>query len=156
MLAVVVIHGEKQQDRLKKNWLWMRLEQGARLHLRGLSRRRILNKNTEQFSDVPYVSCDDLAQQPALCMFQEKVTYVMISRIWKENGKILGLLTLVVAVFAVVALVFVFALDENNRKLFCGLAATIFSIVMYASPLTIIVSSSPLSVLMTPPTILLE
>ncbi|KAF2306828.1 hypothetical protein GH714_021783 [Hevea brasiliensis] len=40
--------------------------------------------------------------------------------------------------FAIVAFVSLFALHDKARKLFCGLAATIFSIIMYASPLSII------------------
>lgn len=69
--------------------------------------------------------------------------YVLIFLIFaskKEKGKILGLLTLILSVFAVVAFVSLFALHGKHRKLFCGIAATVFSIVMYGSPLTIIVS----------------
>ena len=58
----------------------------------------------------------------------------------KEKAKILGLFTFVLAVFSVVALVSVFALHGNSRKLFCGFAAAIFSIVMYGSPLSIMVT----------------
>lgn len=69
--------------------------------------------------------------------------YVLIFLIFapkKEKGKILALLTLVLAVFAAVVLISLLALHSHTRKLFCGLASTIFSIIMYASPLTIIVS----------------
>ncbi|OMO50617.1 SWEET sugar transporter [Corchorus capsularis] len=55
----------------------------------------------------------------------------------KEKAKILGLFTCVLTVFSAVALISLFALHGNARKLFCGLAATIFSIIMYASPLSI-------------------
>ncbi|GFP81716.1 bidirectional sugar transporter sweet1 [Phtheirospermum japonicum] len=58
----------------------------------------------------------------------------------KEKVRILGLLIVVLAVFGVVALVSLFALHGNGRKLFCGVAATVFSIIMYGSALTIIVS----------------
>lgn len=61
----------------------------------------------------------------------------------KEKAKILGLLTLVLTVFAIVVLVSLLALHGKGRKLFCGLAATVFSIIMYGSPLTIIVSFHP-------------
>lgn len=60
----------------------------------------------------------------------------------KERVKIFGIFTCVLAVFATVALVSLFALHGNGRKLFCGLAATVFSIIMYASPLSIMVSKS--------------
>ncbi|KAK4804070.1 hypothetical protein SAY86_003887 [Trapa natans] len=66
--------------------------------------------------------------------------YVLVFIIFaptKEKGKILGLLTFVIAVFSTVAFVSLFALHGHSRKLFCGLAATIFSIIMYASPLSI-------------------
>ncbi|KAL7208511.1 hypothetical protein ACSBR1_030283 [Camellia fascicularis] len=55
----------------------------------------------------------------------------------REKGKILGLLTVVLAIFAAVALISYFALHGRNRTIFCGLAASIFSIIMYASPLSI-------------------
>uniref|UniRef100_A0A803QUG0 Uncharacterized protein n=1 Tax=Cannabis sativa TaxID=3483 RepID=A0A803QUG0_CANSA len=55
----------------------------------------------------------------------------------KEKIKILGLFIFVLTAFATVALVSLLALNHNPRKLFCGLAATIFSIIMYASPLSI-------------------
>uniref|UniRef100_A0A803QUG7 Uncharacterized protein n=1 Tax=Cannabis sativa TaxID=3483 RepID=A0A803QUG7_CANSA len=58
----------------------------------------------------------------------------------KEKIKILGLFIFVLTAFATVALVSLLALNHNPRKLFCGLAATIFSIIMYASPLSIMVS----------------
>lgn len=69
--------------------------------------------------------------------------YVLIFIVFapkREKAKILGLFTFVLAVFSTVALVSVFALHNSARKLFCGLAATIFSIVMYGSPLSIMVS----------------
>lgn len=59
----------------------------------------------------------------------------------KEKKKISALLLLVLTVFAAVALVSMLALHGSKRKLFCGIAATIFSIIMYGSPLSIIVSS---------------
>ncbi|KAK8684468.1 hypothetical protein V6N13_040495 [Hibiscus sabdariffa] len=49
----------------------------------------------------------------------------------------LGLFTFVLTVFSAAALVSLLALHGNARKLFCGLGATIFSIIMYASPLSI-------------------
>ncbi|KZV41762.1 hypothetical protein F511_22573 [Dorcoceras hygrometricum] len=57
----------------------------------------------------------------------------------KERGKIFGLLACVLTVFSVVALASVLALphDRRARKLLCGFAASVFSIVMYASPLSV-------------------
>lgn len=69
--------------------------------------------------------------------------YVLIFIVYapkKEKAKIFGILTLVLTIFAAVAFVSLFALHGNTRKLFCGFAATIFSIIMYASPLSIMVS----------------
>lgn len=69
--------------------------------------------------------------------------YVLIFIIFspkKEKAKILGLFACVIAVFSAVAFVSLFALHDRARKLFCGFAATIFSIIMYASPLSIMVS----------------
>lgn len=57
----------------------------------------------------------------------------------KVRTKMLGLLMLVLTVFSTVALVSLFALHGNTRKLLCGFAASIFSILMYASPLSIMV-----------------
>lgn len=58
----------------------------------------------------------------------------------KEKLKIGGLLAIILSIFATVALVSVLALDGNKRKIFCGVAASVFSIIMYGSPLSIMVS----------------
>ncbi|KAI4369205.1 hypothetical protein MLD38_017677 [Melastoma candidum] len=66
--------------------------------------------------------------------------YVLIFLLYaprKEKAKISGLVIFVTAVFSTVAFVSLFALHGNSRKLFCGFAASIFSIIMYASPLSI-------------------
>ncbi|XP_042477022.1 bidirectional sugar transporter SWEET1-like isoform X2 [Macadamia integrifolia] len=55
----------------------------------------------------------------------------------KVKAKILGLLAVVLTVFATIAIISIVAFHGHTRKIFCGLAATIFSIVMYASPLSI-------------------
>lgn len=68
--------------------------------------------------------------------------YVLIFLIYapkKEKMKILGLLIFVLAVFGSVALVSVFALHHKKRKIFCGFAASIFSVIMYGSPLSVMV-----------------
>ncbi|GAA0158949.1 hypothetical protein Leryth_019629 [Lithospermum erythrorhizon] len=122
-------------------------------------KRIVKRKSTEQFSGVPYVMTlfNNLLSawyglpfvSPNNILVSTingtgaaiEITYVLIFSTFapnKEKKKILGLLILVLTVFVAIVLVSLFALHGNNRKLFCGLAATIFSIVMYASPLTII------------------
>lgn len=81
--------------------------------------------------------------------------YIVIFLIYAPTknlrARIFGILMLAIAVFSMVALISIFALHGQTRKLFCGLAATIFSICMYASPLSVMVrnyigiSSCPLS-----------
>ncbi|XP_075495522.1 bidirectional sugar transporter SWEET1-like isoform X2 [Primulina tabacum] len=121
-------------------------------------KRIIKRRSTEQFSGVPYVmtllNCLLSAWyglpfvSPNNLLVSTingtgaaiELVYVMIFLIFamkKEKGKILGLLTLVLAIFAIVAFVSLFALHGKGRKLFCGIAATVFSIIMYGSPLTI-------------------
>ncbi|PON99705.1 SWEET sugar transporter [Trema orientale] len=121
--------------------------------------RRILkNKSTEQFSGIPYVmtllNCLLSAWYGLPFVSPNNILvstingtgaaiesiYVLAFIIFapkREKAKILGLFAFVLTVFATVALVSFFALDHKPRKLFCGLAATIFSIIMYASPLSI-------------------
>lgn len=66
--------------------------------------------------------------------------YVLIFLIYaprRVKARMISLLALISSLFAAVALISVLALHGNSRKLFCGSAATIFSICMYASPLSI-------------------
>ncbi|GMJ12418.1 hypothetical protein like AT1G21460 [Hibiscus trionum] len=121
-------------------------------------KRIIKSKSTEQFSGVPYVmtllNCLLSAWYGLPFVSKNNILvstingtgaviesiYVCIFIIYapkKEKAKILGLFTFVLTVFSAVALISLFALHGNGRKLFCGLAATIFSIIMYASPLSI-------------------
>ncbi|KAI8013233.1 Bidirectional sugar transporter SWEET1 [Camellia lanceoleosa] len=121
-------------------------------------KRIIMSKSTEQFSGIPYVmtllNCLLSAWygMPFVSPHNMLVStingtgaaieaiYVFIFIIFapkKEKGKILGLLIFVLSVFTAVALISMFALHGKNRKIFCGLAASIFSIIMYASPLSI-------------------
>ncbi|PKU70912.1 Bidirectional sugar transporter SWEET1 [Dendrobium catenatum] len=68
--------------------------------------------------------------------------YVLIFLIYapkKVKARMFGLLALVSSLFAAVALISVLSLHGHTRKLFCGSAATIFSICMYASPLSIMI-----------------
>nr|QHT64201.1 sugar efflux transporter 1 [Litchi chinensis] len=121
--------------------------------------KRILrNKSTEQFSGIPYVMTllNNLLSAWYGLPFVSKNNilvstingtgaviesfYVLIFFIYapkKEKTKIFGLLMLVLAVFSGVVLVSLLALHGNTRKIFCGFAADIFSIIMYASPLSI-------------------
>ncbi|KAL3513784.1 hypothetical protein ACH5RR_026501 [Cinchona calisaya] len=122
-------------------------------------RRIITKRSTEQFSGIPYVmtllNCLLSAWYglPFVSPHNLLVStingtgaaiesiYVLIFLIFapkKEKAKIFSLFGLVITLFAAVVLVSLFALHGPKRKLFCGLAATIFSIIMYASPLTII------------------
>lgn len=118
-----------------------------------------MNKSTEQFSGIPYVmtllNCLLSAWYglPFISPNNMLVStingtgaaieaiYVLIFIIHapkKEKAKILGLFTFVISVFAAVALISLFALHtKKNRKIFCGFAASIFSIIMYGSPLSI-------------------
>lgn len=74
--------------------------------------------------------------------------YVLIFLIYAPKNvkaKILGLLMVVLTIFSVIALVSVCAIHGNTRKLVCGLATTIFAILMYASPLSIMVRMDVIS-----------
>ncbi|RWW38324.1 hypothetical protein BHE74_00056452 [Ensete ventricosum] len=61
----------------------------------------------------------------------------------KARARMAGLFALVLSIFVVIALVSLLALRGQDRKVFCGVAATFFSICMYASPLSIMVSRPP-------------
>ncbi|KAI8003830.1 Bidirectional sugar transporter SWEET1 [Camellia lanceoleosa] len=121
-------------------------------------KRIIMNKSTERFSGIPYVmtllNCLlsawyglPFVSPHNLLVTTINVTGAAIESIYvliflilsprREKGKILALLTVVLAIFAAVALISYFALHGRNRTIFCGLAASIFSIIMYASPLSI-------------------
>lgn len=121
-------------------------------------KRIISSKSTEQFSGIPYVmtllNCLLSAWYGLPFVSQNNILvsiingtgaaieaiYVLIFIIYapkKEKAKIFGLFAAVLTVFSAVALVSVLALHGSNRKLLCGLAATVFSIIMYASPLSI-------------------
>ncbi|XXG70916.1 hypothetical protein AAC387_Pa07g0284 [Persea americana] len=121
-------------------------------------RRIISSKSTEDFSGVPYIStmlnCLLSAWYglPFVSPHNLLVTtinatgaaiesiYVVIFLIYapkKLKAKMMGLLLLALSVFSAIALISLFALHGKKRKVFCGFAATIFSICMYASPLAI-------------------
>lgn len=121
-------------------------------------KRIIQNKSTEEFSGVPYVMTllNNLLSAwyglPFVSPNNVLVStingtgaviesvYVLIFLILapkKEKLKIGGLLAIIFSIFATVALVSVLALHGNKRKVFCGVAASVFSIIMYGSPLSI-------------------
>lgn len=128
------------------------------MNVRITFKRIVMKKSTEQFSGIPYVmtllNCL-LSAWYGLPFISKNNTlvsvingtgagieavYVLIFLIYapkREKGKILGLLTFILAVFAVVAFVSVFALHGRTRRIFCGFAAAVFSIIMYGSPLSV-------------------
>ncbi|KAJ0969442.1 hypothetical protein J5N97_022319 [Dioscorea zingiberensis] len=121
-------------------------------------RRIIKKKTTEDFSGVPYnmtllncllsawyglpfVSPNNLLVSTINCTgVLIELVYVTIFLIYapkKVRSQMMGLLALVIFVFALVALISVLVLHGQTRKGFCGSAAVVFSIFMYASPLSI-------------------
>ncbi|RAL48131.1 hypothetical protein DM860_005555 [Cuscuta australis] len=122
-------------------------------------KRIVAKKSTEQFSGLPYVmtmlncllsawygmpfvSPDNLLVSTingtgAVIEFIYVIVFLVFAP-KKGKKKIGALLALALSVFAAIALVSILALHGNVRKFFCGVAATIFSIAMYGSPLSII------------------
>ncbi|KAJ4700875.1 Bidirectional sugar transporter SWEET [Melia azedarach] len=121
-------------------------------------KRIIRSKSTEQFSGIPYVmtllNCLLSAWYGLPFISKDNMLvstingagsaiesiYVLVFLIFapkKEKAKIFGLFMAVITVFAAVALVSLLALHGNARKIFCGSAASVFSIIMYASPLSV-------------------
>ncbi|XP_055831007.1 bidirectional sugar transporter SWEET1-like [Solanum dulcamara] len=123
-------------------------------------KRIIKNKSTEQFSGIPYVmaflncllsawyglpfitSNDILITTINGAGAAIELIYVLIFLIYapniKQKRKILAIFVLVLVAFASTAVISLLIFHGKNRKLFCGMLASIFSIVMYASPLSII------------------
>nr|GMC47256.1 bidirectional sugar transporter SWEET1-like [Ipomoea batatas] len=123
-------------------------------------KRVIKKRSTEEFSGIPYVmtllNCL-LSTWYGLPLISPNNTlvsiingtgagleaiYVLIFLIFapkREKAKISGLLAVVLSIFSAVALVSLLALHAHARKIFCGFAAAIFSIIMYGSPLSIMV-----------------
>ncbi|PKI45049.1 hypothetical protein CRG98_034571 [Punica granatum] len=121
-------------------------------------RRIIKSKSTEQFSCVPYamsllncllytwyslpfVSPNNLLVTTITSTGSTiEFIYVLIFLIYapkKEKLKILGLLAFVLTVITMVALISLLALHGKPRMILCGIATTIFNIIMYASPLSV-------------------
>ncbi|PHT29907.1 Bidirectional sugar transporter SWEET1b [Capsicum baccatum] len=122
-------------------------------------KRIIKNKSTEKFSGIPYImtflNCLLSAWYglPFITSNNILITtingagaaieliYVIIFFLYapnKQKVKILAMFVLVVLAFAAATAISVVAFHGKNRKLFCGTAATLFSIVMYESPMSII------------------
>ncbi|CAH9076319.1 unnamed protein product [Cuscuta europaea] len=121
--------------------------------------KRVIKKgSTEEFSGIPYVmtllNCLLSAWYGLPFISPNNIlvsiingtgagleaVYVLVFLFFapkKEKAKISGLLAVVLTIFSSVALVSVLALHHNARKLLCGFAAAIFSIIMYGSPLSI-------------------
>lgn len=120
--------------------------------------RIIKKKSTEDFSGVPYImtllNCLLSAWYGMPFVSPNNILvstingtgavieaiYVIIFIIYapkKTQKHMSGLLVLVLSLFAMIVLVSIFALHGRHRKFFCGMAATIFSICMYGSPLSI-------------------
>ncbi|KAK2989909.1 hypothetical protein RJ640_019492 [Escallonia rubra] len=123
-------------------------------------KRIVMNKSTEEFSGIPYVmtllNCllATWYGLPFVTLSNKNIPmstingtgavvesiYVLIFLTFapkKEKGKISGLLIFVLGMFSAIAFISIFALHGQKRKLLCGYAATVFSIIMYASPLSV-------------------
>ncbi|KAG6657967.1 bidirectional sugar transporter SWEET1-like [Carya illinoinensis] len=125
-------------------------------------KRIIRNKGTEKFSGVPYamtlLNCllpyamkfyglpfvppNDLLVSINGTGAATEFIYVVIFLIYapkRERGIILVIFSLVFSVFSIAALVSLLVdLDSKTKKVFCRFSASILSIIMYASPLSII------------------
>ncbi|KAL2503658.1 Bidirectional sugar transporter SWEET1 [Abeliophyllum distichum] len=86
-------------------------------------KRIVKKRSTEEFSGIPYV------MTMLNCLLSAWYGLPFVS----PNNLLVSTIN-----GTVVAFVSLFALHGKNRKLFCGIAATVFSIIMYGSPLTII------------------
>ncbi|KAM0854150.1 hypothetical protein ACQ4PT_050605 [Festuca glaucescens] len=121
--------------------------------------RIIRKRSTEEFSGVPYnmtllncllsawyglpfVSPNNILVSTingvgAAIETAYVVIFLCFASSKKARLRTLGLASAVAAVFAAVALVSMLALHGQARKLLCGVAMTVFSICMYAAPLSI-------------------
>ncbi|XP_052154587.1 bidirectional sugar transporter SWEET1b [Oryza glaberrima] len=121
--------------------------------------RIIRRKSTEDFSGVPYnmtlINCllsawyglpfvspnnilvSTINGAGAVIETAYVVVFLVFASTHKTRLRTLGLAAAVASVFAAVALVSLLALHGQHRKLLCGVAATVCSICMYASPLSI-------------------
>ncbi|XP_039170690.1 bidirectional sugar transporter SWEET1 isoform X2 [Eucalyptus grandis] len=123
-------------------------------------KRIIRNRSTEQFSGIPYVmtllNCIVFTWYGLPFVSRNNIliwtinatggviefTYIVIFIIFgpkKERMKVMGLFALIMTVFSAIASISLLALHGNTRKFFCGVAAALFSTVMFASPLSVMV-----------------
>ncbi|PIN14143.1 Multitransmembrane protein [Handroanthus impetiginosus] len=122
-------------------------------------KRIVTRKSTEEFSGLPYVmtlfNCllatwyglPFITRNNYLVSIVYAIgaiiesIYILIFLIYspkKERARIIGLVAFILVLFASVALVSIFGFHkEEQRKFLCGFISTIFSILMYASPLSI-------------------
>ncbi|KAI3706060.1 hypothetical protein L1987_76313 [Smallanthus sonchifolius] len=121
--------------------------------------RIITNRSTEEFSGVPYpmtlLNCllsawyglPFVSENNALVTVINGAgaviegVYVVVFVMYapkKEKRKVVGLVGFVCVAFATVVLVSVFGLAGDTRRCFCGFTAAVFSVIMYASPLSIL------------------
>ncbi|KAI6689506.1 hypothetical protein NL676_026334 [Syzygium grande] len=121
-------------------------------------KRIIRSRSTEQFSGIPYVmtllNCIVFAWYGLPFVSRNNLllttingiggviefAYIVIFLMYapkKERTKVLGLFALIMTVFSAIASVSLLALHGNTRKFFCGVAAALFSTIMYASPLSV-------------------
>ncbi|KAI3783648.1 hypothetical protein L1987_42734 [Smallanthus sonchifolius] len=120
--------------------------------------RIITNRSTEEFSGVPYpmtlLNCllsawyglPFVSENNALVTVINGAgaviegVYVVVFVMYapeKEKRKVVGLVGFVCVAFATVALVSAFGLAGETWRFFCGFTAAVFSVIMYASPLSI-------------------
>ncbi|KAI3464611.1 hypothetical protein Pfo_021274 [Paulownia fortunei] len=162
MITIIIIYQQKVNELVHANYQHVqRNATGLFLFLSPtVTFKRIITKrSTEQFSGIPYVmtllNCLLAAWYglPFISTDNYLVSaingtgaviesvYVLIFLIFaprKEKAKILGLLLCILAIFSTIALVSVFAFHGQSKKQkLCGFAASIFSIIMYASPLSV-------------------
>lgn len=99
--------------------------------------------NENRYS-LPFVSPDNLLVTIVNSIGAGlEATYVLIFLIFapkKEKAKICGYLVVVFSIVSCVALVSLLAFHGNKRKLLCGFAFTVSCIMMYGSPLSVMVS----------------
>ncbi|KAL3737238.1 hypothetical protein ACJRO7_026067 [Eucalyptus globulus] len=121
-------------------------------------KRIVRRRSTEQFSGIPYIvtllSCSLSTWYGLPFVSPDNLLVLIISGIgvvieltyvWifityapkKESQKIMGLSGLALILVLTFAFVSLFALHGKTRKLFCGIMLDIFSILTYASPLSV-------------------
>ncbi|KAK3428160.1 hypothetical protein EUGRSUZ_F04269 [Eucalyptus grandis] len=108
-------------------------------------KRIIRSQSTEQFSGVPYVisllNCLFYTWYGLPFMSSDNLLISIVSGIGvKERAKIIGHCSLALILFITFAFVSPFALHGKTRKLLCGITLDISSTIMYASPLSVMMS----------------